>query len=136
MTGVAWNVSLLICKAAAGDAVFYSSSTLDCYSLCKGVSLLQMPAPPYSFFLVCFHTYMMCCWSCWCLQAGAKVVGASYGGYSASVLEQDAIVSMGNAGALIVAAAGNSRWQHCGELASAIACREARLCASVSCRCP
>ena len=46
VTGVAWNVSLLICKAAAGDAVFYSSSTLDCYSLCKGVSLLRRIALP------------------------------------------------------------------------------------------
>lgn len=44
VTGVAWHVGLFICKAAALDS-FYSSSLLDCYSLCEQVRCsAQAPA--------------------------------------------------------------------------------------------
>ncbi|KAL4426150.1 hypothetical protein ABPG77_007432 [Micractinium sp. CCAP 211/92] len=77
-SGVVWNVSMYMCKAMASDQGLYSSSTLDCYSRCSEAR-----------------------------AAGAKVVSASYGGYSYSQSQNNAIASLGAAGILFVSAAGN-----------------------------
>ena len=37
VTGVAWNVSLYICRAATLNEGFYTSALLDCYYLCRQV---------------------------------------------------------------------------------------------------
>lgn len=44
------------------------------------------------------------------LQAGARVVSASYGGSSSSQIEYDAIAELRQAGVLFVASAGNGRF--------------------------
>ncbi|EFN54517.1 hypothetical protein CHLNCDRAFT_135242 [Chlorella variabilis] len=84
VTGVAWNVSLRICKAASYNTYwgffFATSDVLDCYTLCK--------------------------------QAGVRVVSASYGGYYVDALEEAAIADLQQAGILFVAAAGNDGWDN------------------------
>ena len=117
VTGVAWDVGLLICKAAANDA-FYSAALLDCYSLCEQVGTCSLQAPASAPGLAqpklprparTSPHNKPCTW----LQAGVRVVSASYGGYYSDSLEMEAIASLGRAGALFVAAAGNGeqpRW--------------------------
>jgi subtilisin family serine protease len=134
VTGVAWNVGLLICKAAA-DGYFYSAALLDCYSLCEQVQC-SMRAPASAAVVAAFEQFAgMLPWPglampthtsppqqhpvpAW-LQAGVRVVSASYGGYYFDSLEKEAIASLGRAGALFVAAAGNGEHPHWGNGAAA-----------------
>lgn len=56
VTGVAWTVGLLICKAAA-DGSFYSAALLDCYSLCEQVQC-SMRAPASAAVAAAFEKFM------------------------------------------------------------------------------
>ncbi|PSC68607.1 Extracellular basic protease [Micractinium conductrix] len=77
MAGVAWNASIVSCKAVSSDGYLYSSATMDCYSLCGNTPGVRVVSASYG----------------------------GMGAYSS--MERTAIQALGDAGILFVASAGN-----------------------------